>query len=157
MARKKKSTEEKATEKGSPPVKIERFSQNLAVALKPAEIAERADRAAHLLADRDHLEAQFDEERKLQKNRVSSLETEMRRLSQEVREKLTYRDVECERRFDYASATVRDVRTDTGEALMERPMSEQEKQRQFDFDDKKPGGGDVDDEFDTSDGEDAAE
>lgn len=154
----KKTPEEKPTEdkKEMPPIKIERFSQNLAVALKPTEIAERADRAAHLLADRDHLEAQFDEERKLQKNRVSSIENEMRRLSQEVREKLTYRDVDCERRFIYADKVVRDVRADSGETLMERPMSEQESQRQFDFD-KKPGGGDVDDEFDTSDSEDAAE
>lgn len=149
----KKQTE-KDDKKELPPVKIERFTQNLAVALRPAEIAERADRAAHLLADRDHLEAEFDEERKHQKAQIQKLETEMRRLSSEVREKVTYRDVDCERRFIYADKLVRDVRSDTGETLHERPMSEQESQRQFDFDKKS---GDVDDEFDTSDGGEAAE
>lgn len=155
MARKKQSEEKTKEKNEAPPVKIERFSQNLAVALKPAEIAERADRAAHLLADRDHLEAEFDEQRKHQKAQIQKLETEMRRLSSEVREKVSYRDVECERRFIYAEKIVRDVRSDTGEMLMERPMSEQESQRQFDFDEKKSG--DVDDEFDTSDGGEAAE
>lgn len=155
MARKKQTEKKPDDTKDAPPVKIERFSQNLAVALKPAEIAERADRAAHLLADRDHLESEFDEQRKHQKAQIQKIETEMRRLSSEVREKVTYRDVECERRFVYADKMVRDVRTDNGETLMERPMSEQESQRQFDFEGKKSG--DVDDEFDTSDGGEAAE
>lgn len=151
----KKKTPEQ-TDKTPPPIKIERFQQNLAVALKPTEVAERADRAAHLLADRDHLEAEFDEQRKHQKARIQSIETEMRRLSSEVREKVTYRDVDCERRFIYAEKLVRDVRTDNGETLMERPMSEQESQRQFDFEGKKSG--DVDDEFgDENEGDDAAQ
>lgn len=79
---------------------------------------------------------------------------EIRSLLAEVREKVTYREVACERRFIYAERIVRDVRLDTGEPLTERPMSEQESQRELFDGNPPPGGGDVDDEFsDGPDGE----
>jgi hypothetical protein len=145
MAKKKKAEPEKA----SPPVKIERFAQSMMVALKPAEVAERADRAAHLIADRDHLRAEMKMAAKANRARIEELGTEMRRLSSEVREKVTYRDVACERQFHYNEKLVRDVRSDTGEVFAERAMTEQECQRQFEFPEGAPPGpaGDVDDEF----------
>jgi hypothetical protein len=148
MASKKKKSTKKAAPKKVATIKIEPFTQSLACALKREEIEEKAQRAAHLISDRDSREAVFKEERNAQKNQLEKLDTEIRSLSAEVREKVTFRDVSCERRYVYAQATVQDVRLDTGEILSERPMSDSEKQRELDFD-KKPGAGgdDLDDEF----------
>lgn len=132
---------------GAPPVKVEPFTQQLACGLKREEIEDRAQKAAFLLSDRDNREASFDEERKAQKAVLQRIDNEIRAVSQEVREKVTYRDVACERRFIYAEAKVRDVRLDTGEVVFERPMSDAERQPGL-FDPKGgAGGGDVDDEF----------
>lgn len=143
---------ENQAEHKSAKVKIERFSQSLMVALKQGEIAERAERAAHLLSDRDYLKEEAKLASKARKARIEELDSEMRRLSSEVREKVTTRDVECERHFLYAEKIVRDVRTDTGEELHRRPLTEQECQMHFGFPDDPPrgagtGGGDLDGEF----------
>jgi hypothetical protein len=152
---KKKPQSEKPPEKLELPVKIERFTQTLMVALKAHEVAERAERAAHLVSDQDHLKEEYKLIRDAHKTRLSELNTEHRKLSSEVREKVTMREVGCERHFIYATKVVRDIRADTGEVLMERPMSDVESQRELDFPDggSAPGsagksGGDVDDEFD---------
>lgn len=157
MAAKKKTTKKKNDPaKGEPPVRIERFSQQLTCALKREEIEERAQRAAHLLSDRDSKEAAFDEEKKTMKNELNKLDLQVRELSKEVREKVTMRDVNCERRFVYSEKVVRDVRLDTGETVFERPMTDTELQTAFDFDKKGDGSGgsDVDDEFGGDDGND---
>lgn len=138
----------KSTGASTAPVKVEPFTQQLACALRREEVEERAQRAAFLLSDHDNREASFEEERKAQKAVLQRIENEIRAVSQEVREKVTYRDVPCERRFDYTKSLVLDVRLDTGEVVFERPMSDAEKQRDL-FD--PPGGAaaaDVDDEFD---------
>lgn len=152
----KKKKGETAAPASTAPVKVEPYVQQLACGLKREEVEERAQRAAHLLADRDNQEAKFDEERKAQKAVLQRIDNEIRSVSQEVREKVTYRDVKCERRYIYADGKVQDVRLDTGEVFAERAMSDAEKQRDLfdDGDEKKPGaggaggaGGDVDDEF----------
>lgn len=145
MAKKKTQPSE---DKKPPVVKVDPFIQQLAVALKSSEILERADRAAHLLSDRDAKENRLDDERKAAKAEISTMETEIRRLSAEVREKVTMRDVDCERQYHYDSKLVKDVRKDTGEVFFERGMTEVECQQQFDF--EEGGGkksGDVDEEF----------
>lgn len=154
-ARRKKPTTNGAKKPDSPsPVKIEPFSQNLAVALSTKELAERSDRAAHVMADRDQARLAFAEEKKATRTRINQMGLEIRSLLAEVREKVTYREVACERRFIYAEKIVRDVRLDTGDTLTERPMSEQESQRELFDGNPPPGGGDVDDEFsDAADGE----
>lgn len=152
-ARRKKPKANGAKKPDSPsPVKVEPFSQNLAVALTTKEIAERSDRAAHVMADRDHARVAFSEEKKATRTKINQMGIEIRSLLAEVREKVTYREVPCERRFIYAEKIVRDVRLDTGDTLTERPMSEQESQREL-FDGNPPpaGGGDMDDEFDGGD------
>jgi hypothetical protein len=124
-------------------VKIEPFRQNLPVILKREEIEERAQRAAHLVADHDFKAAQFKDEAATNKRTLGHLETQIRELSGEVRSGKTYLDVQCERVFNWTTGMVQDRRTDTGEVLTERVMSEAEKQKALPFD--KPG--DVDDEF----------
>lgn len=143
-----KKQPEKPPEETKPPVKIEKFTQSLMVALKAPEIAERADRAAHLIADRDNLREEAKLANKERKAKIEAIGSEIRKLSSEVREKVTHRELPCERRFLYAERLVREFRTDTGEMFFERPMTEQESQRQFEFPDGGVAGpGSVDDEF----------
>jgi hypothetical protein len=149
MAKKKQQSEKPAPEQ---PKKIERFVQDMAVALSKEEIAQRADRAAHLHSDLEFAEEAFEVVRKEHRTKLSGIRSEIRRLSSEVREKVTSRGVECERHFLYGDRRVKDIRSDTGEVIMDRAMTEEECQRGFDFPDNsgssgKAGGGDVDDEF----------
>jgi hypothetical protein len=148
--RKKKEEAAKPEAPSTPPTKIENFTRDLRVQLKREEIEERADRAAHLLEQHDLKEAEFAEERKRQKSVLTDMLTELRRLNGEIRDKSTYRPVQCERRYLYDQGKLIEVRCDTGEIIFDRPLTEQEKQRELPFDQK---GDDLDDEF----GDEAAE
>jgi hypothetical protein len=144
MPRKKKTDAEKPPEKTeAAPMKTEPFTRDLRVTLKAEEIAERADRAAQILADRDSKEEELKAHAKHAKSVIESLEAEMRRLSNEVRTKATYQEVRCERRFLYDTGKVIEVRLDTGEVLSERDMNDSEKQRDL-FDGNGSG---LEDEF----------
>lgn len=116
-----------------PPLKVETFTRDLKVTLTAAEVAERADRAARLLEDRDRAEAELKAHATSVKIRIATMEAEMRELSAEVRTKYTYREVECERRFLFATGCVQEVRLDTEEVISERAMTEKEKQRDLPF------------------------
>lgn len=151
MAKKKQQSKKPPAEQEQPK-KIDRFVQELACALGKEEIAQRADRAAHLHSDLDFAEEAFEVVRKEHRTKLSGIRSEIRRLSSEVREKLTTRAVSCERHFLYGDRRVKDIRTDTGEVIMDRAMTDEEGQRGFDFPDNsgssgKAGGGDVEDEF----------
>lgn len=147
MAKKKNGAPEpeKTEDDKEQPVKVEAFVRELRVQLKTEEIAERADRAAQLLAERDSKEEEQKAAAKHAKSVIESMEAELRRLSNEVRTKATYREVQCERRYDYRLGKIFEIRKDTDEVLFERPMTDAERQRELDLD-KQPG--DLDDDFD---------
>lgn len=150
----RKKTEKKPAEGKSsavPPVKIEQYMSNLKVVLTKEEIADRADRAAGLLQDRDTKEEEQKARAKAEKAVIESIESELRRVSNEVRTKATYQDVQCERRYVYDKSKVQEWRLDTGEMISERDMNETEKQRDLPFDDGGSGG-DLDDDFGGNDG-----
>ncbi len=128
-----------------PPPKVEKFQRSLRVELKPDEIAASADRAAQLLAERDSKEEEQKAQAKHAKSVIESLDAELRRLSNEVRTKATYRDVSCERIFDLRTKTLVEKRSDTDEVLFERPLTDVECQRELDL---PPPGGDLDSDFD---------
>lgn len=143
--RRKKQPESSEETPESNPERVERFTENLPVVLTDAEVADRAQRAAHRLADRDHIEEELRAYNKTEKSRISRIESELRNLSEEVRSKTTYRDISCERRYCYRTLRVYEVRLDTGETIAERAMNEQERQRQFEF--EAPKGEDLDEDF----------
>lgn len=156
----KKTTEGKSS--SAPPMKVEPYTTHLKVLLTKEEIADRADQAAGLLEDRDNKEREQKDHAKAEKAVIDSIETELRRVSGEVRTKATWRDVQCERRFVYDKGKVQEYRLDTGEMISERDMNEAEKQRDLPFDDDGgAGGGSLDDDFsggsDDSAGKKAAE
>lgn len=129
MATKKKKPTEKRTED----IKREPFRQKLAVALKPGELADRAQRAAHLIQDHDAKAEEFKSLAKTNKVALDRIATEMREMSRVVREGKEYRDVVCERIYNWTDGSVKDVRQDTGEVIAERGMSEAERQKSLPF------------------------
>jgi hypothetical protein len=126
-------------------VKIERFRMNLPVALTREEVEERADRAAQMLKNLDMRGDEFKQQAQANRRELARLEADLREVSAEVRERKSYRDVIIERRFDWMAGTVTEIRTDTGEQLNHRTMTEDEAQKALPL-----GGddGDVDEEFD---------
>jgi hypothetical protein len=117
-------------------VKVERFSRNLRVLLSQDEIVDRAKRSAYLMGEIEQKAEERDAAKKQANAHIEELEAEMHRLSLEVRDGGSYRDVPCERRYIYRTGAVVEVRTDNGEVLTERPMTEREKQLELGL--KKP-------------------
>jgi hypothetical protein len=131
-----------ATKKKPAPAdeKRESYQTTLKVELTTAEVADRADRAAAKLAERDQKEAEWKAQSKHMKSVIEELEAELRTLSGEVRTRSTYSPVSCERVFNYDAGTLREQRLDTGEVLCERGLTDAEKQRELPFE----GNGDGD-------------
>jgi hypothetical protein len=117
-------------------IKRVKFTQSLKVPLTTDEIADRADRAAHLVAS---IQAKEDELKAVVKHHKSIIESEMVTLdlhSKEVRDKTTYRQVDCERQYDFNAGKYREIRNDTGEVMNERRLLESEKQMELPFDEE---------------------
>lgn len=113
-------------------VKVQRFSRSLKIALKPEEIATRADRAAHLLVARDEKADEAKTATAHIKAQIKELEAELRKVSGEVRDKHTWGQVSCERRYDFRLGRVYEVRLDTDVTIEERPMTDLERQMSLD-------------------------
>lgn len=109
-------------------IRVESFQRQLRVALTEKELADRADRASHVLAEIDDKDAARKAAAKAAASQIEELEAELRRLSSEVRDKATYRLVDCERRYDYRAGSVSEERTDTREVLRMAPMTDAERQ-----------------------------
>lgn len=112
-------------------IRVESFQRQLRVDLEPKEVADRADRASHLLAEIDAKDADRKVAAKAAATQIEELEAELRRISGEVRDRATYRLVDCERKYDYRVGTVTELRTDTREILRMAPMTDAERQMQL--------------------------
>lgn len=119
-------------------VKVEKFTRNLRVVLKNDEVVERAKRSAFLLGEIQQKESERDAAKKQANAQIEELSSEMHRLSLEVRDGAAYRDVQCTRHYVYRGGIVEERRTDTGELLNDRPMTEREKQLELEL--KAPNG-----------------
>jgi hypothetical protein len=107
------------------------FTRDLACALSPSEVAERADQCARLVEQIDQKKAEFKQVSAHWKNEIAQVDVDLRVLSTQVRDRSALRPVECVRRMRLDSATVEDVRLDTGEVIARRPMTDTEKQREL--------------------------
>lgn len=138
------------------PVKIQRFSKNLKVELSKDEIVERAKRCAHLSGEIALMEEERDTAKKHANARIEEREAEAKRLQGEIRDGATWKEVPCETRFVYRTAEVQEVRTDTGEVMHTRPMTDRERQPELPLDqaqepaaegEGEPDDGIVDDDY----------
>jgi hypothetical protein len=117
-------------DEATPPecIKREPFERNLRVILGPEQVAERADRVAHLLHERDHKEEMAKAALAHAKSEIKEVDAQLHRLASEVRDKACYLETKCERIFDYHTGAVTETRLDTGEVISERPMTADERQ-----------------------------
>jgi hypothetical protein len=151
MSKKKQQNEDKSER-----IKRVKFTKDLICNLKPEEVAAYADDLAQLIDRGASTEAEFDGVKKAWKGKIDDIKREVMATSTKVREHKELRLVKCVRELDFGAGEVREVRTDTGEILGTRPISDTERQKELDFD------GDVTDEFDdeaadSKDKDDAAE
>ena len=101
----------------------EKFTRHLRCPMSQEELLERGDRMARLNATTKELEASLASEVASRKAVIKSLESETNKVAQEIRDRAIYRDVDCERVFDYERKQVRETRLDTNELLFDRPMT----------------------------------
>jgi hypothetical protein len=156
MASKKNKAPAKKTGKGkteeSGRAKAQAFTKNLVCVLTREEREQYSIDMANKLGERDHLEAEFDGVKKAWKGKLEDVDLAVSALSSKVRENRELRVVRCKRLFDYETKTVTEIRSDTGEIMEERPMSDTELQQELDF-----GSNDPDSEFDMDGNEDGDE
>lgn len=67
------------------------------------------------------------------KSRIDAATAHTSRIARILRDGYEMKDVECETTFDLESGMVVTVRKDTGEIYKTRPMSQDERQQEFDF------------------------
>ena len=144
MAKRKKKA---AESDNSPHEKREKFERQLRVILSRDQVEEYADRAAHLLQERDDREVNLKAAQKQAKAEIDAIDAKFREISGYVRDKAKYQDVVCERVFDYAIGVVREVRLDTGIVLSERAMTAEERQLGLDLEDDTPDDKSLEDDF----------
>jgi hypothetical protein len=104
------------------------YPKNLRCDLTPAEVAARADEGARVQQEIEGVITDAKEAAEAYGKKRKSLELRRSVLMREVRERSTYRDVECVQRLNEETLMVEMCRTDTGEVYDQRPATEEEKQ-----------------------------
>jgi len=98
---------------------------------------EKAQAAKELAEKIDQLEA-LEETRKATmsefKSKKENLQAQVLALGRQVREGTKLQSVECQLQLNYSKQRVRLIRLDTNEVIEERPMTDEEKQMNLEFD-----------------------
>jgi hypothetical protein len=103
-------------------------TRHLPCALTRSEVEERADKLARLVKDRDAIDAERKQVARDYKTRMDDLSKEIGQLSEQVRSKREWRDVECTKERNEERGTVDFVRVDTGEVVESRALHPDERQ-----------------------------
>jgi len=122
----------KKTDDGDDRVKITHEPRDLSCSLSTKERAEAANKLADVLDDIARLE---DDKKTMAADlnaQIKRLTAEVRQLTRQVKEGTATRSVLCELKLNWTKLTATTVRTDTGEVVDERGMTEDEKQLGFD-------------------------
>lgn len=101
----------------------------LSVPLTPDEFEQRALALASTESELRAEEERQDSVKAGLKQAVSDISRKRTMLAEIVSRREELRDIECEDTFDYAAGNVTRVRLDTGEVLLTRPMTPEERQR----------------------------
>lgn len=118
-------------QEGQPRQKIVRFRDTLRVELTPAQVAERADKLSHLIAERDDHEARVKAAIKAAKGELDEKDAKIRKLSGEVRDRAGYQLVDCERLYLYSAGRMEHIRMDTFEVFFSRNLTDDEMQQEL--------------------------
>lgn len=110
-------------------MRTDKWHEDLRCALHPAEVAERADRCAIKMGERDKVAIELKVVSAELRTQIKALEGEISSLGRMVREKVETREVECKEVEAFGQNAVQVVRLDTGEVVRERAMTSDEQQR----------------------------
>ena len=126
MAKKEKETGDR--------IKITHEPHPLACKLTTEDRAIAAGQLAEAFQNLEALEIQHKTDTKNFNSLKQQFAGSVHRLSREVANGEAVRSVDCELRLNYTTLTASLWRTDTGEMYDQRPMTEDEKQMDIDFD-----------------------
>lgn len=148
------ATKKTADKSGADDNSIERkkYTDIQRVRLTDEELIERAQEQSRTLQTIEEMENDLKTKAQHAKAAIAEREADVKRLAVEIRDRATYRPVDCERIFDYRRGLVIEVRLDTGEQISERPMTYAEKQRELPLD-----GPPKDEELEEGSGDDPAD
>lgn len=149
MAAKKNQQSPEPKDEG---IERKKYTDIQRVRLDDDELIERAQEQSRHLQTIEEMEAELKTKVGHAKAAIQERAADVKRLAIEIRDRATYRPVDCERIFDYRRGIVTEVRLDTGEQISERPMTYAEKQRELPL-----GGPPKDEEIDEDSGDDPAD
>jgi hypothetical protein len=126
---------------GADRVRKQVISKRLMCSLNERELREYGAKLADACEDIVNEESAQSEIKSQLKAKLTSLEARRAELATVVRRKADYRDVPVEIYYDYARAVVEEVRTDTGETIVTRAMTDTERQMRLIADEGDEGDG----------------
>lgn len=121
-------------EKKTGKTKTTKEKQYLKVELSQEEILQAADELATALDNLSQLDAEKESVTRELKAKAAALEAEVTTQQLLVRNKYERRNIDCENTLDYTTMESYTKRLDTGEEILRRPMTEDEKQTTLPFD-----------------------
>jgi len=123
-----------AKTKAEDAVKTTHETRNLKCKLTKEELEVAADTLARKLDEADAAEDEKKSVAEEYKSRVTALEAEAKVQRHLVRNKYTFRNVDCQLVLNFTTGTAVCNRLDTGETVEARPLNHEEKQMDFKFD-----------------------
>jgi len=114
-------------------VKVTHEPHKLPFKLGQKEKAEAAEQLATTLQAAESLELERKSVLGEFKSRLNALEERIHKLTLNVKDGVEMRSVECELRLNYTTLAATLIRSDTKEVVEERPMTDEEKQMNLDF------------------------
>lgn len=106
-----------------------KVSRNLKCNLTDERLRELGDIAAFIDADIEKLQSEKKQFNQQNKADIDAAKARQREMHQKVRDKAEYRHTECVETFDYRINEVAITRVDTGEEVLRRAMSSEERSK----------------------------
>lgn len=123
------------------PVKTIKRTKNLSTALTQKEKGEKGELVAHLVQRIvERREARKNAGAQL-KSEIDQLEAELKTVSLEISCGQVFRDVQILEKHIYRTGMYQEVRCDNGEVILERALTEKERQTELPLDAETDGGG----------------
>jgi hypothetical protein len=131
----KKEQSKSADPKATP--KIIQFDSTLKCVLTDAELQTKGAQLADAIDEGARIEEEFAEVKNGFKGRIDGAKGRAAALASTVRAKAEYRSVKCHRVYEFNDGVVREYRTDTGEVINEREMTDSDRQQYLPLEERK--------------------
>ena len=114
-------------------VRVENFESMQKCVLTGDETVERSKEMAQLMSEIGNIETDLKAVVQEFKSRIAGKEARLGTLARNVQNGFEFRTVPCTRHFDYALGRVEEFRSDTGERVSHRAMTDEERQQDLGF------------------------